>query len=71
MYFAVMAAQCPSYQLTEDEGTSLGATIRFRDGPFDIRGGGWAGIFSSGHVIFFSCFVQQVIFQRKTKTTII
>ena len=32
----------------------------FRDGPFDIQGGGWD--FSSRHVIFFSLFAQQFIF---------
>ena len=32
----------------------------FRDGPFDIQGGGWD--FSSRQVIFFSLFAQQVIF---------
>ena len=37
-------------------------TRSVRDGPFDIRGGGWD--FSSRRVIFFSLFAQQVIFSK-------
>ena len=33
-----------------------------RDGPFDIQGGGGAGIFPCDKLFFFFLFAQQVIF---------